>query len=64
MGRLMLLGVEECNYPAVIITAWTVVDARGNFVTGADSESAARAAMERFQARYPDAKFYMVGPRD
>jgi len=56
--RLMLLGMEPCEYPALQIWAHTVVDGAGNLVAGAHTKGQAEAIRSRFAAHFPDKKFY------
>lgn len=57
--RLMLLGMEVCEYPALQIWAHTVTDGTGNVVCGAHTKGQAEKIRERYAARYPERQFYV-----
>lgn len=57
--RLMLLGMEPCEYPALQIWAHTVTDGAGNLVCGAHTKGEAERIRDRYAANYPQRRFYV-----
>lgn len=57
--RLMLLGMEPVEYPALQIWAHSIQDGSGQLVCGAHSKREAERIRDRYQVRYPQRKFYV-----
>jgi len=57
--RLMLLGMEPVEYPALQIWAHRVLDGAGHTVCGAHSKSEAETIRARYAARFPGKSFYV-----
>lgn len=56
--RLMLLGMEACEYPALQIWAHWVIDGQGNEVCGAHTLGEAQRIRDRYASKYPTSTFY------
>lgn len=57
--RLMLMGMEAVEYPALTIWAHIVMDGSGNRVCGAHTKGEAERARDRFAVKYPQQRFYV-----
>ena len=56
--RLMLLGMEACEYPVLQIWAHQVVDGHGNVVCGAHTIGEAQRIRDRYALKYPKSNFF------